>query len=63
MKLYHIVPLTLNGSHTVDQRNKIIEKFNTDPYARVLLFSNVGAVGLNLTVATVVILFVSRSLT
>ncbi|KAG0695737.1 P-loop containing nucleoside triphosphate hydrolase protein, partial [Suillus ampliporus] len=49
--------LTLNGSLGVDERNEIIKKFNTDPSARVLLFSSVGAVGLNLTVASVVILF------
>lgn len=42
----------------MDERNEIVKKFNADPSARVLLFSNVGAVGLNLTVASVVILFV-----
>ncbi|KAG1784565.1 P-loop containing nucleoside triphosphate hydrolase protein [Suillus plorans] len=57
LKLHNIVPLTLNGSHGMDERNEIVKKFNTDPSARVLLFSNVGAVGLNLTVASVVILF------
>jgi SNF2 family DNA or RNA helicase len=58
--LHHIVPLTLNGSHSTDERNLIINKFNTDPSARVLLFSNVGAVGLNLTIASIVVLFVSQ---
>ncbi|KAG2124639.1 hypothetical protein DEU56DRAFT_916989 [Suillus clintonianus] len=57
LKLHNIVPLTLNGSHGVDERNEIVKKFNADPSARVLLFSSVGAVGLNLTVASVVILF------
>jgi hypothetical protein len=60
MKLHDIVPLTLNGMHTVDERSEIIKKFTNDPAQRVLLFSNVGAVGLNLTVANIVILFVSR---
>ncbi|KAG1759110.1 hypothetical protein EDD22DRAFT_956196 [Suillus occidentalis] len=57
LKLHNIVPLTLNGSHGVDERNEVVKKFNVDPSARVLLFSSVGAVGLNLTVASVVILF------
>ncbi|KAG0693276.1 hypothetical protein DFH29DRAFT_1007449 [Suillus ampliporus] len=57
LKLYNIHAMTLNGGHTVDERNEIVRKFNTDPAARVLLFSNVGAVGLNLTVANIVILF------
>ncbi|KAG0694385.1 hypothetical protein DFH29DRAFT_1006383 [Suillus ampliporus] len=48
LKLHNIVPLTLNGSHGVDERNEIVKKFNADPSARVLLFSSVGAVGLNL---------------
>jgi SNF2 family DNA or RNA helicase len=59
LKIYNINALTLNGTHTVDERNDIIHQFNTKPEARVLLFSTVGAVGLNLTIATVVILFVS----
>jgi SNF2 family DNA or RNA helicase len=58
LKLHHIETLTFNGTHTMEERNKIIQKFNTDPTARVLLFSNVGAIGLNLTVASIVILFV-----
>ncbi|KAG2136436.1 hypothetical protein DEU56DRAFT_756342 [Suillus clintonianus] len=52
-----ISALALSGSNTIDERNDIIHKFNTVPEHRVLLFSTVGAVGLNLTVATVVILF------
>ncbi|KAG0693518.1 hypothetical protein DFH29DRAFT_1007225 [Suillus ampliporus] len=56
-KLHNIEPLTLHGGHTVDERNSIINQFNTDPSARVLLFSSVGTVGLNLTVASIVILF------
>ncbi|KAJ8581744.1 hypothetical protein M405DRAFT_846837 [Rhizopogon salebrosus TDB-379] len=61
LKLHNIQPLTLNGSNTVDERNNVIHKFNNDCSARVLLFSSVGAVGLNLTVASVVILFLDIS--
>ncbi|KAG1727539.1 P-loop containing nucleoside triphosphate hydrolase protein [Suillus lakei] len=57
LTMHNIFPLTLNGTHTVQERNEIIHKFTTVPEERVLLFSAVGAVGLNLTVANIVILF------
>ncbi|KAG1727537.1 P-loop containing nucleoside triphosphate hydrolase protein [Suillus lakei] len=57
LKLHNISALPLNGTHTVEERNETIHKFTTDPEERVLLLSNVGAVGLNLTVANVIILF------
>lgn len=60
LKLHKIKPLTLNGSHSVEERTEIVKQFNADPTARVLLFSNVGAVGLNLTIASIVIIFVSH---
>ncbi|KAG2136443.1 hypothetical protein DEU56DRAFT_756348 [Suillus clintonianus] len=57
LRKHNIFALALNGTNTADERNDIIHKFNTMPQYRVLLFSTVGAVGLNLTVATIVILF------
>ncbi|KIJ64987.1 hypothetical protein HYDPIDRAFT_28327 [Hydnomerulius pinastri MD-312] len=56
-QLYNIRALTLNGTQTADERSAIVTRFNVDPTVRVLLFSSVGAVGLNLTVASIVILF------
>ncbi|KAG2063412.1 hypothetical protein BDR04DRAFT_1038056 [Suillus decipiens] len=56
LKLYDIQALVLNGTLTADERNDVINKFNTDPAQRVLLFSALGAVGLNLTVATIIVL-------
>jgi SNF2 family DNA or RNA helicase len=59
LKLYNIVPLIIHGGHGVEERNETVQKFNSDPTTRILIFSNVGAVGLNLTAASIVILFVS----
>lgn len=57
--MHNISPLILNGGLPVEDRTEIIHQFTTNPAERVLLLSNVGAVGLNLTVANIVILFVS----
>ncbi|KAG1905166.1 P-loop containing nucleoside triphosphate hydrolase protein [Suillus fuscotomentosus] len=57
LKMHDIEALSLNGTLTADERNETIRRFNTVPEDRVLLFSTVGAVGLNLTVATIVVLF------
>ncbi|KAH7918095.1 hypothetical protein BV22DRAFT_1051967 [Leucogyrophana mollusca] len=55
--LHNISALALNGTMTPKLRSEVVHQFNTDPAVHVLLFSQVGAVGLNLTVADVVILF------
>ncbi|KIJ57836.1 hypothetical protein HYDPIDRAFT_34751, partial [Hydnomerulius pinastri MD-312] len=57
LRLFNINVLVLNGTQTAEERVEVVKKFNTDPQARVLLFSAVGAVGLNLTAAHIVILF------
>ncbi len=61
MKLYGIVPFVLNGSMKIKDRDDKVQKFihSHDPNRRVLLFSSVGAAGLNLACADTVILFVS----
>lgn len=41
-----------------DQRSKIVERFKTGTTHRVLIFTKVGTVGLNLTVADTIILLV-----
>jgi hypothetical protein len=56
--LYKIRHLFIDGRSTYDQRAKAIKTFNEDPTIRVLFFSSVGATGLNLTVARVVIFLV-----
>jgi SNF2 family DNA or RNA helicase len=57
--LFKIPVLSISGRTTMEQRAKIIEIFNTEPSPCVLIFSKVGAVGLNLTRANVVIILVS----
>jgi hypothetical protein len=58
--MHNISPLILNGGLPIEDRTEIINQFTTNPAERVLLLSNVGAVGLNLTVANIVILFVGH---
>lgn len=52
--------MAVNGTQSIPERNQTVAAFQKDAKCRVLLLSNVGAVGLNLTAATVVILFVSQ---
>ncbi|KAG9308933.1 P-loop containing nucleoside triphosphate hydrolase protein [Chiua virens] len=57
LKVYGVDAAAINGTQTVEERDRTVLAFQNDKKCRVLLFSNVGAVGLNLTAATVVILF------
>lgn len=50
--------MAINGSLTYQQRAKIVAKFKADPTFRVLIFSKVGTVGLNLTEADILIFLV-----
>ena len=52
----------LNGTLKREERDQVIDDFvnGDDPEKRVLLFSSVGSVGLNLTCADVVIMLVSK---
>lgn len=59
LHLHNINPLVIHGGHGAEERNEIVLKFHSDPKVRILIFSSVGAVGLNLTAASVVVLFVS----
>jgi hypothetical protein len=59
LQLYNIVPLIIHGGHGIEERNETVQKFSTDPAARMLISSNVGAIGLNLTAASITILSVS----
>ncbi|KAG2337010.1 hypothetical protein BDR05DRAFT_952938 [Suillus weaverae] len=54
LKLHKIIPLVIHGGHSVDEWNETVQKFHSDPKARILIFSSVGAVGLNLTVASII---------
>jgi TATA-binding protein-associated factor len=58
--MYHVPAVAINGSMTYDQRAKVVNLFKTDPDCRVLVFSKVGTVGLNLTEADTIILLVSK---
>lgn len=56
--MYGIGSLAINGSMSYDQRDKVVEKFKVEDQHRVLIFTKIGTVGLNLTVANVLILLV-----
>jgi superfamily II DNA/RNA helicase len=51
----------LNGKTALGQREKTLKKFRQDASYRVLLMSDVGVTGLNITQASVVIIAVSES--
>lgn len=57
--MFDINVVILNGDMTAPRRAAVIERFKTDPTARLLLMSSVGMVGLNLVCADVVIAYVS----
>jgi SNF2 family DNA or RNA helicase len=48
---------------TMAERTKAVERFNNDKETRVLMISSVGGIGLDLTIASVVICFVSENKT
>lgn len=50
--------MAVNGTQTLEERDQTVVAFQRNKDCQVLLLSNVGSVGLNLTTATVVILFV-----
>jgi SNF2 family DNA or RNA helicase len=62
MKVNGIIPFVINGSMKMKDRDETVQAFvsSADPDRRVLLFSSVGAAGLNLACADVVILYVSH---
>lgn len=51
-----------DGSMTPKSRQKAVDTFTTDPDCRIMVISNVGAAGLNLVAASVVIIVVSGRL-
>jgi hypothetical protein len=55
---YNIPHLYIDGDITYEARAKITSKFTSDPAIRVLFFSSVGAIGLNLSIANIVIFLV-----
>lgn len=58
LELYGAQALAINGSMSYDQRARIVERFKQDAACRILIFTKVGTVGLNLTVADTIILLV-----
>ena len=62
MELYGVHTVSIDGKTEYEKRSEIVKRFNTDPTCRVLLFSKVGNVGLNLTCANTVIFLVSAPL-
>lgn len=59
LKLYNIQALEYNGKMSARQRAKILEKFRGEDDIRVLILSDVGAEGLNLQCANIMIKVVS----
>jgi SNF2 family DNA or RNA helicase len=56
--LYGIKYVHIDGEMSFEERAKIVRRFCTDPEIRVLIFSSVGTVGLNLSIAHIVIFVV-----
>ncbi|KAJ3803777.1 P-loop containing nucleoside triphosphate hydrolase protein [Lentinula aff. lateritia] len=57
LKIYAVECLTIDGNDSFDNRANVIAAFQQDGGPRVLIFSSVGTVGLNLSIADVVIFF------
>ncbi|PPQ93015.1 hypothetical protein CVT25_006099 [Psilocybe cyanescens] len=55
LDLYGVKYLWIDGRMSFQQRAQVVKKFCTDSNIRVLIMSSVGSVGLNLTVASVII--------
>ena len=60
--LYGIDSLAIDGSMSYEKRDKVVAEFHTPGSPRVFIFSSVGSAGLNLSIADVVIFFVSQDL-
>ncbi len=64
LSLYGVPSLAVTGKIPFEQRDKRIKDLYDDTHpARVLIFSSVGSAGLNLSIADVVIFFVSENST
>jgi len=59
LNLYGIKHVYIDGEISFEERARTVRKFCTDPEIRVLIFSSVGTVGLNLSIAHIVIFVVS----
>ncbi|TFK60185.1 hypothetical protein BDN72DRAFT_779739 [Pluteus cervinus] len=57
LNLYGVKHLYIEGRQTLEQRAAIVERFRTDDNYRVLIFSKIGTVGLNLSRACILIFF------
>lgn len=57
--LYGIESLAIHGGMAFDKRDETVSQFHTEGSPRVFIFSSVGSAGLNLSIADVVIFFVS----
>lgn len=58
LDLHHVKHTFINGNVPPAQRQSSIDTFKNDPATRVLIMSSVGAIGLNLSCANVVIFLV-----
>lgn len=59
LNLHCIDSLAIDGSMGYDKRDDVVAKFHASGGARVFIFSSVGSAGLNLSIADVVVFFVS----
>ena len=58
LTLYGIKHLYIDGQLSYQQRAKVVAQFCSNPEYRVLIMSSVGSVGLNLTIACIIIFLV-----
>jgi SNF2 family DNA or RNA helicase len=57
--LYGVRTLFIDGSMSFDVQNKTVLEFHKEDAPCVLIFSSVGSMGLNLSIANIIIFMVS----
>ncbi|KAJ3885134.1 P-loop containing nucleoside triphosphate hydrolase protein [Lentinula edodes] len=57
LDIYGVQCFTIDGNDSFDKRANVVAAFQQDGGPRVLIFSSVGTVGLNLSIADVVVFF------
>lgn len=60
LHLYGVDSLWIDGGMSYEKRNKVVTNFHTLGNPRVFIFLSVGSTGLNLSIADVIIFFVSE---
>lgn len=59
LNLYGVKYVHIDGDMSFEERSRVVAQFCNDPEIRVLIFSHVGSMGLNLSIAVILIFLVS----